>query len=233
MAEKGTDKRLKLTITEVKDRQPVGEKGAVKLAFKAKEGEEGKELPYFTFSTRLFETIEKGGEIDCDVNISKREWTTDDGEPMTFTDRKVTQIYIDGQPVGGRRGGYGDSPETRASIEAQKRADIIAQLWIAGKIKDDSPEVKKMRAWLMEEPTKAPAPEKKAESKKEPEEIFPEEESRDDTPTTELLSRVAEAKGFKSDKTARSYLVKSLHIEESRIDSEPEAVWEEIKEYFA
>ncbi len=37
---------------------------------------------------------------------------------------------------------------TRASIESQKRADIIANLWIAGKIKDDDLLVKQMRSWL-------------------------------------------------------------------------------------
>lgn len=146
--DKGTDRRLTLTITEVKERQPIGEKGAVKLNFKAK-GEDGdKEFWYFTFSQRLFETIEqgKGRELECDVNISTREW---DGN--TYTDRKVFQIYMDGQPVGGRRpGGYQDSPEKIVSIESQKRADIIAQLWIAGKFDGNGPEVGKLKTWLGE-----------------------------------------------------------------------------------
>jgi len=180
MADKGTDSRLKLTITEVKERQPVGDKGAVKLTFMATEGESDKALSYFTFSSRLFETIEKGGAIDCDVNISTRNWTGDDGNVMTFTDRKVTQIYIDGQPVGGKRfGGYGDSPEKIASIEAQSRAKIISELWIAGVIDKDSAEVKKLRAWIMGE-TKTT---KKSESI---EAIFPEEQSQGETVTGDL-----------------------------------------------
>jgi len=51
--------------------------------------------------------------------------------------------------------------------------------------------------------------------------------------TDELLSKVAEAKGYKNYKTARSYLVNSLKIEDSRINTEPATVWEEIKEYFS
>jgi len=145
--DKGTDKRLTLAVTEVAEPKDVGkDKPLMKLVFKAT-GEDGdKEHEYFAFSTRLFDYIKKDTTIECDVNISKREW----GDNI-FTDRKVTQIYTDGQPVGGRRsGGYReDSPEKIASIEAQKRADITAQLWIADKLKEKDPEVIKMRAWLM------------------------------------------------------------------------------------
>lgn len=186
MADKGIDSRLKLTITEVKDRQPVGDKGAVKLTFMATEGESDKALSYFTFSTRLFETIEQGKEIDCDVNISTRNWERD-GDIQTFTDRKVTQIYIDGQPVGGQRrqGGYGYSPEKLASIEAQSRAKIISELWIAGVIDKDSAEVKNLRTWLLGGGIKAEIkkPETKTQApKQEPvEDIFPDEESQGKT----------------------------------------------------
>ena len=179
MADKGTDSRLKLTITEVKERQSVGDKGAVKLGFFATEGD-GKALSYFTFSTRLFETIEggKGKEIDCDVNVSTREWERD-GDIQHFTDRKVTQIYVDGQPVGGQKRQWNqDSPETRASIEAQKRADITAQLWIADKFNEKSPEVIKLRKWLMRDatPEAKASPKQKIEDMTAPEElIFPEE----------------------------------------------------------
>ena len=261
MADKGTDSRLKLTITEVGARQSVGDKGAVKLLFYAREKEAEKALPYFTFSSRLFETIEqgKGKEIDCEVNVSTREWERD-GDIQHFTDRKVTQIYVDGLPIGGQKRQWNqDSPETRASIEAQKRADITAQLWMADKFNEKTPEVIKMRKWLMggDIPTKTPGPclnqpprpktEKKAEPADSPfptetppdaptaTETTPAKETATEEPgaTETLLSQIAEAKSFKSTKTARSYLVSSLKIEDSRIDSEPDKVWEEIKEYFA
>lgn len=101
-------KRMKLEIIEVKERQPIGDRGAVKLGFKAKV--EDKELWFFTFSTRLFEAIEsgKGQIIEVDIVVSEREY---DGN--TYTDRKVTQIYKDGQPIAVSPGGrqYGKSPE--------------------------------------------------------------------------------------------------------------------------
>lgn len=186
--DKGTDSRLKLTITEVGARQSVGDKGAVKLLFYARATEAAKALPYFTFSSRLFETIEggKGKEIDCDVNVSQRTWDRD-GDIQIFTDRKVTQIYVDGQPLGGKRfgGGYQDSPEKMASIENQKRADITAQLWIAGKFDEKTPEVKKMRAWLMGGDVPAKTPEPKPTRKPEPADSpFPDETSPD-APTAE------------------------------------------------
>jgi len=227
MADKGTDSRLKLTITEVKERQPVGDKGAVKLAFMATEGD-GKALPYFTFSSRLFETIEqgKGKELDCNVNISKRIWERD-GEPMEFTDRKVTQIYIDGQPIGGKKwgGGYQDSPEKIASIENQKRADIIAQLWIADKFNEKTPEVIKMRKWLMGDtvpPAKAtPKTEAKSAPKgkwtapakePDPEDIFPEEESPKANIDSAWLEETLELIHWK-EATALSWVKANLKVE--------------------
>jgi len=252
MADKGTDSRLKLTITEVGARQSVGDKGAVKLLFYAREKEAEKALPYFTFSSRLFETIEqgKGKEIDCEVNVSTREWERD-GDIQHFTDRKVTQIYVDGLPIGGQKRQWNqDSPETRASIEAQKRADITAQLWMADKFNEKTPEVIKMRKWLMGDAT-AKTPEPKPAKKPEPADSpFP-DETPPDAPTAaetlepketatgehgateKLLSQIAEAKGWKSTKTARNWLVNVVKIENSRIDSEPAAVWEEVKSYFA
>jgi len=169
-------KRAKLTIVELKEQQPVGDKGAIKLSFKAKD-EAGNQLWYFTFSKRLFETIEgsKDKEIDAEIVTSEREW---DGN--TYVDRKVTQIYIDGKPVGGGGGGgyarYQDSPEKIASIEAQKRADIIAQLWIADKIKDTDPLVKQLKGWLGNVPVEAKKEATKPPQKEEPVEgLFPED----------------------------------------------------------
>ena len=107
--------RTKLTISEVKDIQKVGQKQIPKLSFKANNEW------YFTFSTRLFEFIKQGQTIDCDVRVREREW-----EGNTYTDRQVIQIYDErGQGVvGGGKSGYGGkSPEQireeRISIEGQ------------------------------------------------------------------------------------------------------------------
>ena len=121
MPEEKETKRMKLEVTEVKERQPVGDRGAVKLEFKAKVDD--KEWKFFTFSTRLFETIEAKGIIDADVITSIREGTGN-FEGTTFTDRKVTQIYKDGQPVavgGGRQ--YSKSAE---EIELSRRSFALS-----------------------------------------------------------------------------------------------------------
>jgi len=115
--------RMKLEILEVKERQPIGDRGAVKLEFKAKVDD--KELKFFTFSTRLFEAIEasKGQILEADIVTSTREGTGN-FEGTTFTDRKVTQIYKDGQPVavgGGRQ--YGKSAE---EIELSRRSYALS-----------------------------------------------------------------------------------------------------------
>jgi hypothetical protein len=46
----------------------------------------------------------------------------------------------------------------------------------------------------------------------------------------ELLARVAEVKGWKSDKPARSFLVNVFKIDEKRINEDPGGVYEEVKE---
>ncbi len=147
MADVKKDK-LTLSITEVSEPKEVGQKGAKKLAFKAKTAD-GKELSYFTFTTKFFPIIQAKGELDGDVETSQREY---DGN--TYTDRKLVEVYKDGQPVGGEKKGWQprggkDSPEKRASIEAQKAVEIGANLWIAGKIKDDDMLVERLRMWCL------------------------------------------------------------------------------------
>ncbi len=48
--------------------------------------------------------------------------------------------------------------------------------------------------------------------------------------TVELLTWVTDMKGFGAHKTARTWLVNTLKIDEKRIDSEPEKVYQEIKD---
>ena len=98
--------RKNLTITQVKEIQKVGDKQIPKLSFTAKDGD--KELSYFTFKTSFFELIKEGQTINADVETSTREY---DGN--TYTDRRIVQIYVDGQPISGKGGGLyrGKSPE--------------------------------------------------------------------------------------------------------------------------
>lgn len=135
--------RMKLTILEVKPRQVINaERGTTKLAFKAHNGEG--EHWFYTFRSSLFETIEDGKDktLDADVLTTESE--------QWGTQRDVKQLYVDNEPVAGKKQWQGrqDSPETRVSIESQKRADIISQLWIAEKLKEDNPLIGKLLSWL-------------------------------------------------------------------------------------
>jgi len=98
--------RKSLTITQVEEIKKVGDKQIPKLSFKAKDGDG--EYSYFTFKSSLFEQIKAGQTINADVETSTREY---DGN--TYTDRRVVQIYLDGQPIAAKKGDFyrGKSPE--------------------------------------------------------------------------------------------------------------------------
>lgn len=111
--------RKNLTITGVEEIKKVGAKQIPKLSFKAKDGD--KELSYFTFKSSLFESIKEGQTINADVEVSTREW-----EGQGYTDRRIVQIYVDGQPLGGKGGGQsyrGKSPE---ELELSARAYALS-----------------------------------------------------------------------------------------------------------
>jgi len=130
--DKGTNARLKLEITEVSEPKDIGkERTWMMLEFKAKLEDADKAHTYKAFNEKFFEHIKKGETIDCDINITTNT-SERDGEPITFTNRKVTQIYIDGQPVNVRQSGGGrwqDNPETRASIETQTAVKAMIGLY--------------------------------------------------------------------------------------------------------
>lgn len=125
--------RVKLIVTETKDIQAIGDKGAKKLAFKATNAD-GRELAYFTWRTQIFPHITVGSELDAEVETTSREY-----EGNVYTDRKVNQLYIEGQPV--IKGSSGDgkwrskSPE---EMELSRRSFALAyakDLVVADKIK--------------------------------------------------------------------------------------------------
>lgn len=142
-----TEKKIErkiLTITQLKEVERVGERQIEKLSFKAK-AEADKELWYFTFRTSLFDVIKEGATINADVEISSREY-----EGNTYTDRRVVQIYVDGQPLGAKGRGSswgGKSPQEIASIESQVAAKLIIELRIAGIIEDEHDLYKQVLGW--------------------------------------------------------------------------------------
>jgi len=111
--------RKNLTIIEVKPIKKIGDKQIPKLSFRASDGE--RELEYHTFRSSLFDAVKAGEAIDADIEIKTREW-----EGETYTDRRVVQIYVDGQPLGGKKSGQfyrGKSPE---ELELSARAYALS-----------------------------------------------------------------------------------------------------------
>jgi len=134
--------RQKLTVEKAREPKSFGDRGGQKLEFTCSDGKK-----WVTFKKSLFQYIIDGAEIDADTETKERPH-----ENGVYIDHIVQEIYIDGKAVGGQakqRYQDGDSPEKRASIEAQQAADFTTQLWIADKLDADSEEVKGLRLWLL------------------------------------------------------------------------------------
>ena len=105
-------------------------------------------VEYTTFDTKA-EQLSPGAVIEIgDITIK-------DGDKRSF--KELAMVSEGKAPASSpQSNGNGMSQEawaekdriTRQSIESQKRADIIAQLWIAGKIADDDALVAKLKTWL-------------------------------------------------------------------------------------
>jgi len=145
--------RIKLIITEVGEVQKVGDKQLPKLSFKAKNSE-GKELSYFTFNQKLFPSIVKDTTIEADIEATP--WQSGDNSGIN---RKVVQIYVNGQAIvesKGQGGGkqWGKSPEQlateRASIESQTAFNGVIELLVAKVIELNNPLAIRAVDWASE-----------------------------------------------------------------------------------
>ena len=175
-------KRQILEISHVEKRQPIGDKGAVKLGFTAIDKVAGQQLKLCTFKKSLFETIEGavGKSLECEYLITHRE--VDD---IIYTDRKVEQVFVNGQPVatdkgysGGRGSWNSKTPDQvaaeRDSIEKQTAFKGVIDLMVGEVITLDNDLAVRAMAWAMDKlggkedkpPNKPEAP--KAEVKPEP-----------------------------------------------------------------
>lgn len=125
-------------------------------------------LKYEAWGPELAEVITKGAELVSDITHTSRQ--SQEG-PVDV--HRVTQIYIEGKQVrppqrrAGAGGSAARSPEERASTESQVAACITASLYNAGKLQEDDPLVKDLRAWVaprLKQPITQPPVEKKAEA---------------------------------------------------------------------
>jgi hypothetical protein len=187
--------RKSLTITQVKEIQKVGNRQIPKLSFTAKDGD--KELSYFTFKTSLFDSIKEGQIINADVETSTREY---DGN--TYTDRRIVQIYVDGQPVMSKGTGFykGKSPEELELSAKSYALSYAKDLAVAGLIPLDKipGQADIFYKWLKgngKESPKVPEPKLRAEvsTSSEAETSVPESES---TPIGNKVQNITELKGL-------------------------------------
>lgn len=94
-------------------------------------------------------------QIGASVDV---EWDEKPGKPFNdqpTTQRTIRQLYVDGKPIvekqqgkGFGGGGYKDSPETRASIEAQTAVNAVVELINGKAIAVPESLVLKTFAWL-------------------------------------------------------------------------------------
>lgn len=201
--------RKSLTITQVEEVKKVGDKQIPKLSFRAREGANELAAIYFTFKSNLFELIKEGQTINADVETEQR------GE---YTNRKIVQIYVDGQPTGGKKEGYrGKSPEElEQSLRSQccsyakdcavaklmpledipKQADIF-YAWVKGNPKAPEPKLEPEKSSSSQAKTLPPPEEKaKAETPETNAELVAEawEKIGKESPTGKAIQNVAELK---------------------------------------
>ena len=217
--------RKNLIVTEVKPIQRVGDKQIPKLSFKAKDGD--KEFQYFTFRTSLFEAIKKGQTINADVEVSTKEW-----EGQEYIDRRVVQIYVDGQPIGSQKQGYrGKSPE-ELELSARAYALSYAKDLCVGKIiqlVEIIPVADSYYSWLKGNKDKPASPAKTIK----PSELLDEsEESKPiSTPTGMKVQNIAELKKLLMKHkipTTEAYEILSIQSFQDLVDLDE--AWAKIKE---
>jgi len=125
------NERKKLKIIEASDPKPYGKNGGTLIKVKGESN--SATIEYTVFRTNLFEYFKVGAILDCEVEGKQN------GEYFNYT---INQVYIDGQPVGGKKQGqFRDTSD-------QVRAQCITQLRVAGVIDSDSSLYKKLYTWL-------------------------------------------------------------------------------------
>ena len=170
--------RKTLIITEAKEPRAIGSKGTKVVDFKAKDGE--KELLFSAFFPRFFPHLKAGQTIDADVETTEKD---------NFINRKLTELYVDGKPIESKKQfgrGEDDSPEKRASIEAQSAFQGVVELLVSKVIDLNHPFARVAIKWGLEKLGGAPpipVPPKQPEGEK-PIEVKPPEKPAVVAPVT-------------------------------------------------
>ena len=108
--------RQKLTVKEVLEPKPIGDKGAVLQEFIATDG-----LKYGTFSKTLASHIKVGAELDVEVEESKRDY-----QGNTYIDRRIKDIFENGQSVKGQQKQWGYRGKSPDELDLSARSYALA-----------------------------------------------------------------------------------------------------------
>jgi hypothetical protein len=215
--------RKNLTITQVEEIKKVGDKQIPKLSFKAKDGD--KELTYFTFKSSLFEQIKEGQTINADIETEQK------GE---YTNRKIVQVYVDGQSVSSKKQGYyGKSPE---ELDLSARAYALSyakDLAVGDKIKvvDIIIRADIFYDWLKVSFLGRSGVPKVPETKLE-DEIFGSPEAKAPVPTGKGVQNITELKNLLMKHkipTHEAYEILSINKSFTELTITPDEAWEKIK----
>jgi hypothetical protein len=215
--------RKNLTITQVEEIKRVGDKQIPKLSFRAREGDSELAAIYFTFKSSLFPLIKEGQTINADVEIEQK------GE---YTNRKIVQIYVGGQPVSVKSGYHGKSPEelelsARSYALSYAKDLAVSQLTNAetaelqeALLRQIIPQADLFYNWLKKN---CKAPETKLET-----EIFGSPEVKSSAPSK--IQNITEFKGLMADYKIGTPDVKEiLNINKLDEIKDFDKAWEQIK----
>jgi len=137
----------------------------------------------------------------------------DIGEPVIkegkISFKEVVKVVKEGQAAAVSSGSYQADPIKMASEERRSRMHAIKDLWVAGKLDEKTPEVIKMRKWLMEGQVSPPAAPKKTEPI---EDISPEETEAKSNIDTDWLKETLDLIHWK-ETTVLSWIKANLKIE--------------------
>lgn len=215
-----------LQLTEVQaGKRKSGQGDWHKLSFKAKKGEE--EHWYQTFKTDLISLIQQSVNktIECDIEITETE---------NGTNRIISEIYVDGQPVGKKAGGKGAyygrqyNPEEQDRIDARHAIETIRDVWMGDLFSKPIPdEAKDLMLWCQQSIRKflkVNGTVVKPETKQPEAKILKEASAKE-----KLLAEIGARLKHKSFTTTRSWLIGVCKIPAEQLDSDDLSWYEEVK----
>jgi len=166
------------------------------------------------------------------AEVHRSDWQHPAREEVSF--KEYCQKKKDGSPIGL----WATMPETMIKKVAEAAAlrmafpEDLSGIYTHDEMQQADTEV--ISVTEVKKPEAKPKPATKQEPSPESTPVATQPVASGNEWTTDrLLGWVAEVKGFKTTGTSRSFMVNALKVEESRIDNDPQGVYDEIKDMLA